>query len=177
MSQQLWSLFATKVENLELCVWSASGDLYEHFEALKEPEYEYSFTYALFVFNEDKNDYVLLRNGFIDKRKTMEKTKTNVMAKISVKDFQRIMSPMRIIITDMTNYISAQPLLSLDLVLNEDVSGGKPVRISAPFNVDYTEVPKNRQIDMPLPGVATLSIEFNLKEMVHKSQVIPQESQ
>ena len=126
--------------------------------------YTYNFAYALFAFNEDTQDFESIRKEVIKHRRLLGKNEKIV--RINISDFQRMYSPMRLIITDMTNYIGPQPLLSLNLVLNEDQGPDKKLRLPVVFAVENTSVPKNRQVDMPLPNVTSLSIEFNLKDML-----------
>lgn len=166
---------------LEACMWQADGDLVEGFTEpasasasaprLSKPvnagtTFKYSFTYALFAYDTDRRDYKSLR---MDAVRDVPLSGDQKIVKINISDFERMYSPMRLILTDTTSYLPEQPKLSLSLVLNEskrDQTLGREQRIPAVFAVKHTAVPQNRQIDMPLPSLVSLTIEFNLNDML-----------
>ena len=173
--------FQVDIADLESYTWKAEGDLvqlnvhtspsatttvsnYEHFKQDDNINdlWSYNFAYALFAFDDEKQDYASIRKEVIKHRKLIGRNESIV--RVNITDFQRIQSPMRLILTDMTNYISNQPLLSLNLVLND--GSEQMMRIPAVFAVSKSGVPNHRQIDMPLPNVTSFAIEFNLKAML-----------
>lgn len=143
---------------LEQCMWSAEGVI-EHFTSPADT-FQYTITYALYAFDEARGDFQSIRKGVVNNHALDGPT---MMTRLNISDFQRLGSTMRLTITDMTTYIPRQPLLSMDVVLNEGAADA--MRLPAPFSITRSAVPVNRQMDMPLPNVRSMALEMNVKEM------------
>lgn len=154
-------------KNNEHCGWKANGDyVTEYFTDERPtygPPYLYTFTYALFAYDEAKADYKLVHSGIVKDREVP--TSPSKAMRINMQDYARFMNTqMRLVLTDMTNYMPTQPMLALGIVINEDKAESR-MRMPAAFSTKRSETPMNRQLDMTLPPIASLTLEFDLKTM------------
>jgi hypothetical protein len=128
----------------------------------------YTFSYALFSHDEERR---LIENDVIQDREVPGKS--SKATKINIKDHKIMnVTPMRIILTDMTVYVPTQPVLALTLVINDEgqtqnknQASNHRTRIPAVFDTQWSEVPYNRQLDMQLPPMSSLTIEYDLAKM------------
>ena len=145
-------------------LWSATGDLLEHFEnsnLLKPDLFKYTFTYTLY--SEDESGDVIV----IDRKTIFERIapgNTHKITKMNVTNYNQLNKPMRLIINDQTTYAPRQPLLALLIVLNED-DPNRFIRLPTQFKTPISQTPANRQVDMILPVVASMSLDFDLGKM------------
>lgn len=145
-------------------LWTTTGDLIEEFEdsnLIKPDAFKYTFTYTLYS-EDDTGDVVV-----IDRKTIMERPapgKTHKITKMNVINYNQFNKPMRLVINDQTTYAPKQPLLALVIALNED-DPVRIVRMPTQFRTPISQTPANRQVDMILPVVGSMSLDFDLAKM------------
>jgi hypothetical protein len=116
-----------------------------------EQSYKYSFTYILMTLK----DNTMVDRGAILNRIVPGTNSKMVGIEISNQSIIN-KEPMRLLITDMTVYERGQPLLELNLLINKQ----REHVIPAHFMTSWTQVPINRQVDMTIPPIGSLQIDF-----------------
>lgn len=174
------------------CMWTATGDFVSavptstsdsvnsigpSLEAFSDAKpgfapFYYTFSYGLYSNDDKGNDPPkLIEKSVIQNREVPGKT--SKATKININDHKLMnVTPMRLILTDMTVYVPTQPLLALTLVLNDEdqtqnnnQGANRRTRMPAVFDTQWSEVPYNRQLDMQLPPMSSLTIEYDLAKM------------
>jgi hypothetical protein len=144
---------------------SSIGDVTEEFMGgVSYNPYTYAFVYSLLAFDPIRNDFARIQGPKYVEKGFDVKTGTNKIFRI-ISDHARMnTTQFRLIVNDYSTYMPRQPLLSMRLVLNEDLDSSRRT-IPAVFSTAMSEVPKNRQIDMTISNMESITFEFNMNEM------------
>lgn len=158
-----WMATGEYVSNVpKTSTYDPRADVLEEFTQSEDP-FLYTFSYALYAYDPETNELNLVDQSIVKDRVVPGNNSTAV--KLNVREYRYSnVSPMRLILSDMTNYVPRQPLLKMFLVVNED-DLSRRVRMPAVFDAQWSELPKNRQLDMQMPPFETLKIEYDLKGM------------
>lgn len=142
------------------CVkWNANGSIEEFTSPAPIRGFVYSFIFLLYVFDPDKDDFALVTRRTITNRSALQAPNSLINARVS--DYSRSTSPMKMYVSDTTNYVPGQPLLELLAVLELQTGTTSPP-IPLSFKTGRTRVSDHRQIMMPLPPLIGMTISFNL---------------
>lgn len=139
--------------------------LIEDFTQLRQDPrrpHKYSLAYTLTLYDTENNmNRVVTRNVLTDFRSD---GKTEIK-RINLTDRAMRAIPLRLLLTDMSDYGAGQPLLALYINVYP-LGGGPSMRMPAVFKTGHANAEvKNRQIDMPLPPLESLTLEFDLRAM------------
>jgi len=161
-----WNAFG-EYTSTQACVGQTNDIIIEGFA---ENVYDYSFSYALYAYDASMSSYRLMDRSVVMNHRVPSQTSKATKVNISDRNVANVM-PMRLILTDMTTYTPSQPVLALSLVVNDEdivkktTEHSMRMRIPAVFNTQWSEVPNNRQLDMQLPPMSSLTIEYDLSKM------------
>jgi hypothetical protein len=129
------------------------------------PNYTYSIHFTLFN-NENNSIGLELNTSFVLENTVLNKqlNGNSTIIKRNVPNLSTHKTPFILYITDLTNYVTGQPIL--ELYLYTSVHPLKENRIPLSFKVKKSLVDKHRRIDMPLPPLTDIHLAFNLDKMV-----------
>lgn len=122
--------------------------------------YHYSLAYVLTYYDEAQGvNRVIARETIPDFTRD---AKTEIK-RINITEHAHKTVPMRLLLTDLTDYGAGQPLLALFLAI-DPTGGGPTIRMPAVFRAgNDTSLVKNRQMDIPLPPLNALTLEFDTR--------------
>jgi hypothetical protein len=141
------------------------GSVIEDFTQLRQdprPPHKYSFAYTLTFYDMEKHKHIVINRGVLTDFRSDGKTE---IKRINITERAMRAIPLRLLLTDMSDYGAGQPLLALYIIVYP-LGGGPSIRMPAVFKTgaETLEV-KNRQIDMPMPPMESLTLEFDLRAM------------